>query len=71
MAKNQLIINHSKTKSMLFGTKHKLKECENFEISISGKYIELITSFEYLGVILGESMSWKEYTENISEKVNT
>ena len=55
---------------MLFGTKQKLKECDNFQINICGKSIDREKSFEYLGAIFDESMSWKEHIENISEKVN-
>ena len=56
--------------NMLFGTKQKLKECDNFEIKICGKSMDREIVFEYFGVILDESMSWKEHIENLSENVS-
>ena len=37
---------------------------------IYGKSIEQANCFEYLGINLDESMSWKEHIENINEKLN-
>ena len=40
MERNRLILNRTKTKSMIFGTRQKLEENDDLLIQIYGEYIE-------------------------------
>ena len=52
---NKLVLNQSKTKWMLFGTRQKLEHSSDIEIQFHGQNsIERISSFCYLGVTLDE-----------------
>ena len=50
MPSSRLVLNQSKTKEMLFGTKHNLEYASDFTIQIQDKNIERVTKFSYLGV---------------------
>jgi hypothetical protein len=54
--KLDLIINQSKTKSMMFGTSAQLKD-RTIDIKIKGVDIEMVSEFKYLGVMLESTMS--------------
>jgi exonuclease III len=70
MTSSRLVLNYSKTKVMLFGTKQKLGRFGDFTIQLQGKLIERVPKFSYLGVMLDEQISWKEHTEEICNKVS-
>ena len=67
---NRLILNQSKTKGLLFGTRQLLQASSDFVLQIQGKDIERVTKFNYLGVKLDEQLHWKEHTDSICSKVN-
>ena len=50
LVSNRLILNQSKTKWMLFGTRQKLEHCPDYKIELHGKNIDRVSSFCYLGV---------------------
>ena len=55
LQENKLVLNQSKTKWMLFGTRQKLEHSSDIEIQFHGQNsIERISSFCYLGVTLDE-----------------
>ena len=62
---NKLILNHSKTKTILFGSR------QNFCIQLHGKILEKVRKFSYLGVFLDETLSWKDHIEYVSSKVSS
>jgi len=68
---NKLILNHSKTKTMLFGSRQNLAKSPNFCIQLHGKILEKVPKFSYLGVFLDETLSWKNYVEYVSSKVSS
>ena len=70
MENSRLVLNHSKTKVMLFGTKQKIGHVADFSIKIQGNLIERVTEFTYLGVLLDEQLTWKEHTELVCDKVS-
>ena len=49
---SRLILNQSKTKSMLFGSWQNLAKSPNFCIQLYGKTLERVAKFSYLGVVL-------------------
>ena len=68
---NKLILNHSKTKTMLFGSRQNLAQSPNFCIQRHGKILEKVPKFSYLGVFLDETLSWKDHVEYVSSKVSS
>ena len=70
LTSNRLILNQSKTKGLLLGTRQLLQTSSDFVLQIQGKDIERVTNFDYLGVILDEQLHWKEHTDSICNKVN-
>ena len=70
MKSNQLVLNLTKTKSLLFGTAQKLAGATDFNILIQGKEIDRVSNFCYLGVTLDENLSWKEHVGEVFKKVN-
>ena len=71
MESNKLILNQSKTKSMLFGSRKNLAKSPNFCIQLHGKVLERVAKFSYLGVVLDETLSWKDNVEYVSSKVSS
>ena len=67
---NRLILNHSQTKGLLFGTRQLLQTLSDFVLQIQGKGIERVMKFNYLGVMLDEQLHWKERIDSICNKVN-
>ena len=67
----KLILNYSKTKTMLFGSRQNLAKSPNFCIQLKGKILEKVPKFSYLGVFLEEPFSWKDHVEYVSSKVSS
>ena len=59
MESSRLILNQSKTKSMLLGSWQNLAKSSNSFIQLYGKTLVRVAKFSYLGVVLGENLSWK------------
>ena len=70
MKGNQLVLNLTKTKSLLFDTAQKLAGVTDFKILIQGKEINRVRKFCYLGVTLDGNLSWKEHVGDVFNKVN-
>ena len=58
MKNDKLVLNLTKTKCMLFGTKQKLTNAY-FKIQLHGSDIDRVRNFCYLGFILDEYLSLK------------
>jgi len=69
MENNKLVLNLTKSKCMLFGTKQKLANA-SFKIRLRGSDINRVRNFCYLGVILDEYLSWIEHVSKACTKVN-
>ena len=68
-ASNRLVLNLSKTKWMLFGTRQKLEHSDH-RIQLHGKEIDRVSSFCYSEVTLDENLSWSEHVDLICNKVS-
>ena len=53
---NKLSLKVEKTKCMLF---HKHRQLNPIQFSINGRDIDVVSHFNYLGIILDENISWK------------
>ena len=60
-----------KTKSILFGTKHKLGNAKSLNIVYNGIEIKQHAKVKYLGCILDQSLSGESMALNVIDKVST
>ena len=65
---NKLTLNTTKTKSMVFHRKQ--KQIEPLHFSIDGEVIENVSSFNFLGITLDESLTWKNHIDVIKNKIS-
>ena len=63
--RNQLTVNTSKTKCMLFGSKRFLDVRKLPKITLSGNIIQFVENFKYLGVILDNKLNFRPHAQNI------
>ena len=59
-----------KTKSILFGTKHKLRSAKSLNIAYNSIEIKQHVKVKYLGCILDESLSGESMALNVIDKIN-
>ena len=64
---NKLSLNVEKTKCMLF---HKRRQLNPIQFSINGRDIDVVSHFNYLGIILDENISWKKHVAMITNKLS-
>ena len=68
MESSRLILNQSKTKSMLFGSWQNLAKSPNVCIQLYRKTLERVAEFSYLGVVLDETLSWIDHVEYVTKQ---
>ena len=67
---NKLSLNSNKSKFMIFHyPQKKLQPRDIPHIQINGFSIERVTEFDFLGLTLDESLSWKNHINKISNKI--
>ena len=70
LARNKLQHHPTKTKVMIIGSAHNLRnKVRDYPVMLNGKSIPRTSSFECLGVFLDETMSWAEHIEKTGKKV--
>ena len=71
---NKLSLNVAKTKSMLVSTKAKWKALnkpnQNLQAISNGTELEVVSKIKLLGVLLDNSLDWKEQVQAVSLKVS-
>ena len=65
---NKLSLNTQKTKLMLFHRKQ--KHIDEVSVIINGTKIERVASFNFLGIMLDENLSWKSHIEMVGNKIS-
>ena len=65
---NKLSLNTQKTKLMLFHRKQ--KHLDKINVVINGIEIEHVPSFNFLGIMLDENLSWKSHIEMVGNKIS-
>ena len=60
-----------KTKSILFGTKHKLRNAKALNVVHNGKEITQYENVKYLGCILDQNLSGESMALNVIDQVNS
>ena len=67
---NKLSLHLSKTESILFGSKRKLKKIKDFFVTCNGQTINNKKSVKYLGVMLDQELSGEAIANEVIKKVN-
>ena len=67
---NFLILNLEKTKIILVGTHQRTAEADDLVIEISNTRLERVNRFKCLGVLLDNTISWKDHIEYIGNKIS-
>ena len=68
LKRNKLSLNVQKTKLMIFHRKQ--KQINELNILIDGIAIERVESFNFLGLIIDEGISWKKHTDVVKNKIS-
>ena len=63
LEKHKLRLNTKKNKCMVFGTKQKLSNISNTNVTLNDEVIEKVNSFKYLGVWLEEHLDFKYHIQ--------
>ena len=64
---NKLSLNVKKTKCMIFNERRYLNP---MQYSINGSYIDIVSHFNYLGIILDEKLSWIKHGAMITTRLS-
>ena len=65
---NKLSLNIKKTNLMIFGRKQ--KKIKEINISIDNVQIERVHTFNFLGIMLDESLPWTDHTNMVANKIS-
>ena len=65
---NKLSLNIKKTKLMIFHRKQ--KKIKDINISIDNVQIERVNTFNFLGIMLDESLTWTNHTKMVANKIS-
>ena len=55
----------------LVGTHQKIASAGALEIYITHKRLEFVVNFKYLGVLLDQTLSWKDHIDYIGSKISS
>ena len=67
---NKLTLNISKTKFIIFGSPHRLRNLPDIKLQLYGKEIERVDCMKYLGVLLDSSLSFEQHIDYLSDKAS-
>lgn len=67
---NRLKLNVSKTKCIVLGSKHSVRETQMLDISLQGQPIEQVKEVKLLGVTLDQTLSWSTHINKIVTKLS-
>ena len=68
---NKLSLHVDKCESIIFGSKRKIKQCENFAVTCFGTPVRRVSSVKYLGVMLDENLDGEAHACGIIKKVSS
>jgi hypothetical protein len=66
---NQLALNLSKTRYLQFRTKS--SKDYDLKLNYQGNYVKNSTNTKFLGLIVDDSLSWKDHIDQMTSKLNT
>ena len=65
---NKLSLNAQKTELIVFHRKQ--KHVDEINVQINGTQIKLVESFNFLGIMLDENLTWKSHIEMVVKKIS-
>lgn len=68
-ARNQLTVNCTKTKYMVFHSRRKHIDAESLNLTINNTPIQQVPCFKYLGVTFDEHLHWHEQVQSVCAKL--
>lgn len=66
---NKLVLNISKTKSIILGSSHKLSSRPTLRLNLSGELIEQVDKVKLLGLRIDSQLSWSEHIDTVIKKM--
>lgn len=66
---NKMVLNISKTKSIVFGTKYSLRSKPQLNLSLNNVAVEQVQEIKLLGVTLDSILSWSEHIDLLVQKM--
>uniref|UniRef100_A0A669AV95 Reverse transcriptase domain-containing protein n=1 Tax=Oreochromis niloticus TaxID=8128 RepID=A0A669AV95_ORENI len=69
ISKNNMILNVSKSKSMSIGSRVRLVNCPQLNLSIAGPVLEQVTQIKLLGVTINHHLSWSQHINSVIKKM--
>jgi hypothetical protein len=63
--KNRLVLNAGKTKSILIGSRQKVKAAQPLKLVMKSTNINQLTCVKLLGVLVDETLSWKPHCDSL------
>ena len=66
---NRLVLNVGKTKSIVLGSRHKLKQNVNLQLSMGNQTIEQVEKAKLLGFLMDPQLSWDLQLDNVKTKM--
>ena len=69
--RNRLVLNISKTKSIILGSFHKLSSKPTLKLKIAKVPIEQLNTVKLLGVLIDNSLTWSEHVDSIVKKMGS
>ena len=67
--RNKMVLNISKTKSIILGSSHKLSSTPKMSLNLSGEPIEQVDKVKLLGIIIDNQLLWAEHIDTIVRKM--
>ena len=62
---NQLTINIKKTKTMVFGSRHRVKKAGHIDIVIDNESLQHVPSYKYLGLTLDSTLNYNQHIQSV------
>ena len=69
VASNKLVLNISKTKSIVFGTNHSLNSRPLLNLVMNGVSVEQVEETKLLGITLDCKLSWSKHIDSMVVKM--
>ena len=67
---NKLTLTINKTKLMIFGTKHTLRNFKNISLAYDTDIVERVDNFKYLGVVFDPQLAWSNHIDQLTYNVS-
>ena len=67
---HKLTLNLAKSKFMIIGSSQRLKALGTFSLQICDEFLDKADCYNYLRVIINETLTWSDHVDYISTKVN-